>query len=59
MQTLFKKNGLAFMSWTLYDFPNVPNQVAGKWPWQKLRQKKFGFIDEKGVKKPSFLYISN
>lgn len=58
MQALFKKNGLAFMSWTLYDFPTVPNQVAGKWPWQKLRQKKFGFIDESGAKKPSFEYIN-
>lgn len=58
MQVLFKKHGLAFMSWTLYDFPAVPNQVAGKWPWQKLRQKKFGFIDEKGTKKPSFLHIN-
>jgi hypothetical protein len=59
MQELFKKNNLAFMSWTLYDFPAVPNQVAGKWPWQKNRQKKFGFIDEKGKEKPAFLYISN
>lgn len=58
MQALFKKNGLAFMSWTLYDFPAVPNQVAGKWPWQKLRQKKFGFIDKRGTKKPSFKYIT-
>lgn len=58
MQALFKKNGLAFMSWILYDFPAVPNQVAGKWPWQKLRQKKFGFIDESGAKKPSFKYIN-
>ena len=59
MQAIFEKNKLAFMSWTLYDFPNVPNQVAGKWPWQKNKQKNFGFITEKGVKKPSFLYISN
>lgn len=58
MQALFKKNNLAFMSWTLYDFPSVPNQVAGKWPWQKNRQKKFGFIDENGKMKPSFLHIS-
>ena len=58
MQELFKKNNLAFMSWTLYDFPSVPNQVAGKWPWQKLRQKKFGFIDDKGKEKPAFLYIT-
>jgi hypothetical protein len=58
MQALFKKNGLAFMSWTLYDFPAVPNQVAGKWPWQKLRQKKFGFINESGTKKPAFEFIN-
>ncbi|PKH67025.1 glycosyl hydrolase family 5 [Flavobacterium sp. ALD4] len=58
IQALFKKNKLAFMSWTLYDFPHVPSQVAGKWPWQKIRQKKFGFIDEKGNKKQSFLYIT-
>jgi hypothetical protein len=58
MQALFKKNKLAFMSWTLYDFPQVPSQVAGKWPWQKIRQKKFGFLDSKGNKKPSFLYIT-
>ena len=59
MQAVFKKNKLAFMSWTLYDFPHVPDQVAGKWPWQKKRQKKFGFINENGTKKPSFLHISN
>jgi endo-1,4-beta-mannosidase len=58
IQTVFKKNKIAFMSWTLYDFPNVPNQVAGKWPWQKLRQKKFGFIDEKGRRKLAFKYIT-
>ncbi|MBP6754728.1 MAG: cellulase family glycosylhydrolase [Bacteroidia bacterium] len=59
MQALFKKNNLAFMSWTLYDFPQVPDQVAGKWPWQKKRQKRFGFVDINGNKKPSFLYINN
>jgi hypothetical protein len=59
MQTLFRKNGFAFMSWTLYDFPEVPDQVAGKWPWQKLRQKTFGFLDENGNKKPSFQFITN
>ncbi|WP_418262019.1 glycoside hydrolase family 2 TIM barrel-domain containing protein [Flavobacterium faecale] len=59
MQTYFKKNNYSYLSWTLYDFPHVPDQVAGKWPWQKTRQKKFGFIDEKGIKKPAFKYISN
>lgn len=59
MQAYFKKNNYSFMSWTLYDFPHVPDQVAGKWPWQKNRQTKFGFIDDKGVNKPAFKYISN
>ncbi|UQD55853.1 glycoside hydrolase family 2 TIM barrel-domain containing protein [Flavobacterium sp. K5-23] len=59
MQNYFKKNNYSFMSWTLYDFPHVPDQVAGKWPWQKNRQKKFGFIDTNGKNKPAFQYISN
>jgi len=59
MQALFKKNNLAFMSWTLYDFPSIPDQVAGKWPWQKNKQKRFGFLNSEGKKKPSFSYISN
>lgn len=59
IQAYFKKNNYSFMSWTLYDFPHVPDQVAGRWPWQKMRQKKFGFIDDKGNNKPAFKYISN
>lgn len=59
MQDIFKKNNYSFMSWTLYDFPHVPDQVAGKWPWQKKRQKQFGFLNIKGNKKPSFLYINH
>ena len=59
MQAYFKKNNYSFMSWTLYDFPHVPDQVAGKWPWQKNRQKKFGFIDDKGKNKPAFKHISH
>lgn len=59
MQAIFQKNKLAFLSWTLYDFPNVPNAVVGRWPWQKQKQKKFGFIDVNGKQKESFKYISN
>jgi Cellulase (glycosyl hydrolase family 5) len=59
MQEKFGLYQVNFLSWTLYDFPMVPDQVAGKWPWQTHRQKKFGFIDEKGKKKPAFKYINN
>ncbi|WP_298155952.1 cellulase family glycosylhydrolase [Flavobacterium sp.] len=58
MQAQFKKNHLAFLSWTLYDFPSIPNQVAGKWPWVKSKQKSFGFLNSKGKKKPSFSHIT-
>ena len=58
MQAIFKEKQLAFVSWTLYDFPKVPNVVAGKWPWIKSKQKQFGFIDIEGRQKPSFLYIT-
>ncbi|VXB21436.1 Glycosyl hydrolase family 5 [Flavobacterium sp. 9AF] len=59
MQAIFKEKQISFLSWTLYDFPEVPNQVAGKWPWIKNKQKNFGFIDVNGNPKPSFKYISN
>ncbi len=59
MQEKFGLYQINFVSWTLYDFPQVPAQVAGKWPWQTHRQKKFGFIDEKGKRKPAFKYINN
>ena len=59
IQEIFKIKKLSFVSWTLYDFPNVPSNVAGKWPWIKSKQKQFGFIDIDGKQKPSFQYINN
>ncbi|NRD19210.1 cellulase family glycosylhydrolase [Winogradskyella eckloniae] len=52
-------NNLQFMSWTLYDFTDVPKDVVGSRPWRRNTQKRFGFIDSKGVKKEAFKYISN
>ncbi len=59
IQIIFKEKQISFVSWTLYDFPQVPSNVAGKWPWIKNKQKQFGFIDTKGKRKPSFKYITN
>ena len=56
-QRLIDSNQLNFMSWTLYDFDKVPTKVVGKLPWRKNKQKCFGFINQKGNKKPSFKYI--
>jgi hypothetical protein len=38
------------MSWTLYDFPQVPDQVAGNGLGKKKWEKKIWFIDEHGNK---------
>ena len=59
MQAIFKKDSLAFMSWGLYDFKKIPTAVAGRLPWKNTKQKYFGFINENGVKKMSFLHITN
>jgi Glycosyl hydrolases family 2, TIM barrel domain len=58
IQTTFAEHQIPFMSWTLYDFPKIPKEVVGRLPWRQNAQKHFGFIDERGIKKPSFKYIS-
>lgn len=58
IQDAISTQGLSSLSWTLYDFKDVPEKVVGKKPWRKLPQENFGFIDEKGRKKPAYQYIS-
>ncbi|KGL63828.1 glycoside hydrolase family 2 TIM barrel-domain containing protein [Polaribacter sp. Hel1_85] len=58
IQKVLTKNEIPFMSWTLYDFDNVPKEVLGRLPWRTNPQKKFGFITSSGAKKLSYKYIS-
>lgn len=58
MQNIFKTNNVQFMAWTLYDFEDIPVSVVGRLPWRKHMQKKYGFIDVNGRKKPAFKFIS-
>lgn len=58
IQTIFSKNDIQYMSWTLYDFANIPKEVVGRLHWRQNAQKHFGFIDIEGNNKPSFKYIS-
>jgi hypothetical protein len=58
MQNVLAKNSIPFMSWTLYDFDKVPQEVVGRIPWRVYPQKKFGFLNRDGIKKPSFKFIS-
>ncbi|APX99604.1 glycoside hydrolase family 2 TIM barrel-domain containing protein [Lacinutrix venerupis] len=59
IQEIITANNLQFMSWTLYDFVEVPKDVVGSRPWRRNTQKHFGFIDKNGAKKASFKYITN
>ncbi|MBQ0787222.1 MAG: cellulase family glycosylhydrolase, partial [Oceanihabitans sp.] len=59
IQEIIAANTLQFMSWTLYDFVDVPTAVVGSRPWRRNTQKHFGFIDKNGAKKASFKYITN
>lgn len=59
MQAFLKKKELAFISWTLYDFDEVPTAVVGSRPWRKSVQKHFGFYDKGGKAKPSLEFISH
>ena len=58
IQSICHQNNIPFMSWTLYDFTEIPKEIFGGLPWQINKQKYFGFIDSQGNKKPSFKYIS-
>lgn len=58
MQKVLTSKDIPFMSWTLYDFDEIPESVVGKLSWRKNPQKKFGFIDANGNKKPAFQHIA-
>ncbi|WP_025741607.1 cellulase family glycosylhydrolase [Aquimarina pacifica] len=57
-QENIQKRDIHYLSWTLYDFIKIPNDVSGSLPWRKQKQKYFGFIDASGNKKPAFEFIS-
>lgn len=40
-----------YLAWTLYDFADVPGNVAGTWPWQRQPQKYLGVLRGDGAPK--------
>lgn len=52
-----KRDSIHYLSWTLYDFEEIPNRVAGRLPWRKNKQAFFGIIDTLGVKDDAYLII--
>ncbi|NJX14199.1 cellulase family glycosylhydrolase [Tamlana crocina] len=57
-QEIIANHDLQFMSWTLYDFAEIPKEVVGRLPWRKRVQGYFGFINQNGETKPAFRYIA-
>ncbi len=58
-QEMIKTNTIHYLSWTLYDFEEVPTSVVGSLPWRKHKQKYFGFIDKAGNRKKAFEFAGN
>lgn len=57
MQKVISELNLSAVSWTMYDFGEVPINVVGRLPWRNRPQKKFGFYDAEGNPKKSLEYI--
>lgn len=55
---ILENESLHYLSWTLYDFEEIPSAVAGSLPWRKQKQKHFGFIDIHGNHKEALEFIS-
>lgn len=55
---VLNRNQINYLFWTLYDFEDIPNRVAGQLPWRKNKQRYFGIIDNTGVPKAAFEAIN-
>lgn len=55
---IIKAHDIPSMSWTLYDFEEIPEAVLGTSTYRQNLQKKYGFINENGKEKPSYKFIS-
>lgn len=53
LDTVAVHPGTSFISWTLYDFPNLPDNVFGGPFWKTIPQKHYGIIRADGQHKPA------
>ncbi len=56
VQKILKQKGnVPYLAWTLYDFSDVPADIAGKYPWQRNPQRYFGILKKDGSPKKAAL----
>lgn len=54
IQDILVDHKIPFLFWTLYDFDEVPIQVAGRLPWRTRKQHYFGLFDTEHRQKPAY-----
>ena len=54
-----KRDSIHYLSWTLYDFAEIPSEVAGNYPWRKNKQTRFGLISTEGQPKKAFRVLQD
>lgn len=58
LSTLAEYPNTSFISWTLYDFPELPDQVFGGPVWRTLPQQHYGIIRTDGRAKAAAAVLS-
>ncbi|MBT8281339.1 MAG: glycosyl hydrolase family 5, partial [Muriicola sp.] len=57
MVSQFEKGQISFLSWTLYDFEDIPVDVVGRLPWRRAPQKRYGLMGSDGRIKPAYEFM--
>lgn len=47
-------DSIHYLFWTLNDFKEIPDEVAGMYPWRKKKQTHFGIVNTKGQPKAAY-----
>ena len=58
MQKVLLDNKVPYLFWTLYDFEEVPTEVAGSLPWRTRKQHYFGLFDTENRQKPAYQVLA-
>jgi hypothetical protein len=52
LEVLRQRGNIPYLCWTLYDYPEVPKEIAGPLPWKRIPQQHYGLLRADGTTKP-------